>query len=191
MKHQFLALAPLLLVGCTPDAPENAAAGNAAGPAPASLKAGVVDRSHRGQAASAAAFEDPDGAPTSLAAFAGRPVLLNLWATWCAPCVAELPKLDALAAAEQGRVKVAALSQDIAGRVKVEAFLADRAVSNLDAYLDPEMAVMTALKVEVLPTTILYDAGGKEIWRVTGEVDWTGPKAAKWLEEAVSPAAAH
>src|SRR5688500_4401675 len=60
------------------------------GPA-AEAATGRLDRSHAGSAAPATTFEDPDGAPASLGDFRGRPVLVNLWATWCAPCVAEMP----------------------------------------------------------------------------------------------------
>ena len=133
--------------------------------------------------APAITFEDPSGEPTSLAQFEGKPVLLNLWATWCAPCVAEMPTLDALAAREPG-IQVIALSQDIDGRQKVDAFFKQHEYSELEAYLDPQLASMTALKVQSLPTTILYDAAGRELWRMTGAEDWQGPRAAALLSEA-------
>jgi thiol-disulfide isomerase/thioredoxin len=131
-----------------------------------------------------AAFEDPDGAPATLADFRGKPVLLNLWATWCAPCVAEMPTLDALAAAEP-RLEVLALSQDLDGRQKVESFFAERKFRMLEPYIDPQLQLMGDLKVQSLPTTILYDADGREVWRMTGMEDWQGARARTLIAEAL------
>lgn len=150
---------------------------------------GVVDRSQAGLPAPDAAFRDSEGEPVTLPDFAGGPVLLNLWATWCAPCVAEMPTLDALAAREAGRLSVITVSQDSdedgqTATDKVDAFFNRMKFAQLGAYLDPESALMTQLGVGILPTTILYDARGKEVWRVTGELDWTGARAARLLGEA-------
>jgi len=143
-----------------------------------------LDRSHAGAPAPDVAFEDPDGESASLADFRGKPLLLNLWATWCAPCIKELPTLDALAARERGALQVVTLSQDMEGREKVETFLAARKLPNVEPWLDSEMKVMTALGVPILPTTILYDAEGKEVWRFTGDEDWTSADVAKLIAEA-------
>ncbi|HZC37639.1 MAG TPA: TlpA disulfide reductase family protein, partial [Sphingomicrobium sp.] len=93
-----------------------------------------VDGSHKGQPAPDATFNDPDGAETSLATFSGKPVLVNLWATWCAPCVKELPTLDRLSEAKG--VAVIAVSQDSGPHASVEAFLASHKIVNLAAYQD-------------------------------------------------------
>jgi thiol-disulfide isomerase/thioredoxin len=146
---------------------------------------GKLDRSHAGSAAPATAFEDPEGAPASLADFRGRPVLLNLWATWCPPCIAEMPTLDALAAREGERLNVLTVSQDHNGRAKVEAFFRKQGYRNLETWLDPEMALMAELKVDTLPTTIFYDARGRELWRVTGMEDWESGRAALLLKEGL------
>jgi thiol-disulfide isomerase/thioredoxin len=146
---------------------------------------GKLDRSHSGSAAPATAFEDSEGAPASLADFRGRPVLLNLWATWCAPCVAEMPTLDRLAAREADRIQVLTVSQDLNGRDKVEAFFAKQGYRNLETWLDPQMALMTELKADTLPTTILYDAQGRELWRVVGMEDWESGRAALLLKEGL------
>ena len=151
---------------------------------------GRLDRSRAGTIAPPTAFEDPEGAPTSLADFRGRPVLLNLWATWCGPCVVEMPALDALAAREAERLQVLTVSQDLDGRDRIEAFFAKRGYRNLDTWLDPQMALMAALKVDTLPTTILYDSKGRELWRVTGMEDWQSGHAALLLKEGFSPEAA-
>ncbi|HEY0131674.1 MAG TPA: TlpA disulfide reductase family protein [Allosphingosinicella sp.] len=151
---------------------------------------GRLDRSNAGKTAPATPFEDPEGAPTSLADFRGRPVLLNLWATWCAPCIAEMPTLDRLAAREADRLHVLTVSQDLDGREKVEAFFARQGYRNLDTWLDPQMALMTGLGADTLPTTILYDARGREVWRVVGMEDWESGRAALLLREAATPAKA-
>lgn len=143
-----------------------------------------VDRSHKGDTIEAT-FNDPDGNETSLKAFAGKPALVNLWASWCAPCVKELPTLDRLAQAEEGKLHVLAISQDMAPHASVEAFLNEHKIASLDAYHDPKMTISAALGPDtVLPTSILYDAAGKEVWRYVGDLDWTSGNAAKLLAEA-------
>ncbi|HEX6377125.1 MAG TPA: TlpA disulfide reductase family protein [Allosphingosinicella sp.] len=151
---------------------------------------GRLDRSRAGRGAPSTRFEDPDGQPASLADFRGTPVLLNLWATWCGPCIAEMPTLDALAAREGERLQVLTVSQDLDGRDKVEAFFAKRGYRRLETWLDPQMALMAELKVDTLPTTILYDARGREVWRMAGMEDWQSGRAALLLKEGISPAAA-
>jgi thiol-disulfide isomerase/thioredoxin len=151
------------------------------------IPAPKIDRSHAGSAAPAGEFEDPDGEAVSFAVFQGKPLLVNLWATWCAPCVAEMPTLDALAAQEKDRLQVLALSQDADGRAKVEAFFNEHKFRTIEPYLDPKMEMMSDLKVDTLPTTILYDGKGREIWRVIGMEDWRSPRAAALLKEAFQP----
>ena len=158
---------------------------NATTPAP-TYPTGVLDRSHAGTPAPRVTFQDPHGRPARMADFRGRPVLVNLWATWCGPCVVEMPSLDTLAARDGERLQVLALSQDFEGREKVAEFFATRRFTRLEPYLDPELAFMTALGIEILPTTILYDASGIEVWRMTGMADWQGERAARLLTEAGS-----
>lgn len=145
-----------------------------------------VDRSRKGMPAPDAVFSDPDGGEISLADFRGAPVLVNLWATWCAPCVKELPTLDELAEAHavDGQLGVIAVSQDSGPHPSVVAFLEKLEVRHIGAYHDPKMALSGALGVEVLPTSVLYDAQGREVWRYVGDLDWTDAEAAKLLAEA-------
>jgi len=140
-----------------------------------------VDRSHKGEAAPATVFKDAAGKPTTLAAFKGKPVLVNLWATWCGPCVAELPTLEALA--KSGKVRVAAISQDTGAAAKVPAFLKEHGAPTLTPYLDDKMALSTGWSAN-LPTTILFDSAGKEVWRWNGGNDWNSAAAAKLIAEA-------
>lgn len=160
-----------------------AAAANAVAPK-ANYPTGRLDRSHRGTRAPDMVFEDPQGRPARLSDFRGRPLLVNLWATWCGPCVVEMPSLDALAEREGDRLTVLALSQDMTGRQKVSEFFAARSFTRLQPYLDQELGVMTSLSIDTLPTTILYDAQGIEVWRMTGMADWEDERTARLLAEA-------
>ena len=157
---------------------------NAAAAAPARYPTGRLDRSHAGEAAPSTQFQDPQGRPTTLAAFRGRPLLVNLWATWCGPCVVEMPHLDQLAAAQEGRVQVLAISQDSDGRELVTRFFGQRNFQRLQPYLDPRLDIMLALRVDTLPTTILYDAQGREVWRMTGMAEWGDERTTRLLGEA-------
>ena len=132
-------------------------------------------------------FQDPAGEPASIPQFAGKAVLLNLWATWCAPCVVEMPALDALAARENNIV-VLAVSQDLNGQEAVRDFFADRDFRKLQPNIDPELTLMRRLGISTLPTTILYDASGHEVWRMSGMADWQGHSAARLIAEASTPA---
>ncbi len=147
-------------------------------------KLGQVSRDNAGEAAPDTPFTAPDGSETTLAAFAGKPVLVNLWATWCAPCVAEMPTLDALAEREDGKLQVLVISQDMDGAEKVAPFFEKAAFKRLQPYLEPGMALSVGYGAN-LPTTILYDAEGKEVWRVLGDTDWTGKPAADLIAEAI------
>ena len=178
---------PLLTGGCDRQSPpkgqavDNAAAASEASVDNGAAVAGEIDRSHKGEAAPDASFLDPAGKTVSLADFRGHPVLVNLWATWCAPCVKEMPTLDTLAGS--GAVKVLAVSEDLGGADKVAPFFKEHGFTALQPYLDPRLALSTALAAN-LPTTILYDATGHEVWRETGGYDWSGAGAKKLIAEA-------
>ena len=179
MLRTLLAAALLIaLPACSPRAPDGEAA-----EAEGSIEG--VDRSHKGKAAPVSAFQDADGRDVTLATFTGQPVLVNLWATWCAPCVKELPTLDrAASAAPPNGLQVVAISQDSGPRPSVVAFLKSNGIATLKPYHDPAMAISGALGAQVLPTSILYDAQGRELWRYVGDLDWTGAEAARLLAEA-------
>lgn len=148
---------------------------------------GRVDISAAGQDAPAIPFEGPNGGPATLASFRGKPLLVNLWATWCAPCVREMPTLDALAVREEGRIQVLVVSMDMAGQREVAPYFAKAKFKALQPYIDKQNVLMQALKTETLPTTIFYDAKGKEQWRVMGSMDWAGERAKTLIEGAVNP----
>ena len=142
-----------------------------------------LDRSHKGEAAPTTSFQGPGGKPTTLAAFRGKPVLMNLWATWCGPCVAELPTLEAAAKALDGKVAVIAVSQDTQRTAGVPAFLTAHGAATLKPYLDAGMAMSLGYGAN-LPTTILFDAGGREVWRWNGGNDWTSARTRALIAEA-------
>ena len=108
--------------------------------------------------------------------------MLNLWATWCGPCKIEMPALDKIAA--EGKLPVVTVSQDMDGAAAVTPYFAAAKFKALKAYLDPKLGFSFALGNPSLPTTILYDASGKEVWRMTGGMDWTSPTARELLAEA-------
>ena len=123
-------------------------------------------------------FVDADGRPHSLAEYAGRAVLVNFWATWCAPCVAELPSLERLQGQRGGeRFQVVALSEDRQGWPVITPFLQKIGVRGLPAFHDAGGEAMMKLKVGALPTTILFGPDGREVGRVVGPAEWDGPEA--------------
>lgn len=192
MRTTLIACTFVALAACQKPAPEQQQpAANQTAAAPAAGEESQikgVHRDNRGKAAPDVQFNDPDGKPTTLAAFAGKPVLVNMWASWCAPCVKELPTLDAMSK-QPSAPRVIAISQDMGPHASVVAFLQSHKIANLEPYHDPKMALSGSLGAEVLPTSILYDANGHEVWRYVGDLDWTGPEAAKLLSEAGAPAA--
>lgn len=150
-------------------------------------QAGTLDISHRGEAMPVVAFEDPNGARVDLKDFRGKPLLVNLWATWCGPCVAEMPTLDAVAGREAERLQVIVVSQDNE-RAKVDAWWAKQSFKSLKPYLDKNSDLGFAFATGMVPTTVLYDAEGKEVWRVIGGMNWDGPRANTLLAETLGKA---
>jgi thiol-disulfide isomerase/thioredoxin len=142
---------------------------------------GKLDRSHVGSPLPKVVVRDDQGQTLALASQKG-PVLLNLWATWCAPCVTELPMLDSLAAKRAGKLQVLTVSQDMGEDPAIAEFLKDRKLNNLPAWHDPAGDLAFDFG-GVLPTTVLYDADGEEVWRIIGGYDWTSPEADRLLAE--------
>jgi thiol-disulfide isomerase/thioredoxin len=145
---------------------------------------GALDITQRGKAAPATGFTAPDGKPVTLAAFKGKPLLVNLWATWCGPCVKEMPSLDRLAKRGAGKLQVVVVNQtdDAAAIAK---WWAPRQLTNLAAYRDEAGKLGFDFETGVLPTTVLYDAEGKEVWRIVGGMDWDGARANMLLADVL------
>jgi thiol-disulfide isomerase/thioredoxin len=117
-------------------------------------------------------FTDTDGRPVTLGDFRGKPVIVNLWATWCVPCVKEMPSLERLQANLDGRLTVLAVSQDRSGAQRVVPFVAELGLRRLKIYLDPKADLGRALNSRGLPTSVIIDAAGSVVGRVEGGAEW-------------------
>lgn len=146
----------------------------AAAPAPAPIN--TIDRSQAGTPAPKLMFEATPGKKTSLATFKGRRVLVNLWATWCAPCIAEMPDLDRLAAAKGAQLLVIPLSQDMEGWQAVNKFFKPGKFKTLKPMLDQPGSFAEKIGARGLPMSVLYDEKGREVWRVAGTLKWGSPE---------------
>ena len=147
---------------------------------------GEIDRSRAGDLLPAVALADPQGKSLNTGALSGTPLLLNLWATWCAPCVEEMPLLDKLAGDYEGKLRVVVASQDLQGAEKVVPFFEKARFAHLEPWLDRGNLLSTAFGGDgVLPTTVLYDASGQEVARVVGGFDWQSPEAKALVDEAI------
>lgn len=123
-------------------------------------------------------FADGDGNRVSLADFRGRVVLLNFWATWCVPCIKEMPALDRLQASlGGGDFQVVALSQDRDGVPAVVRFYEKYEFGNLGIYVDPKGELARPFAIGVLPTTVLIDRDGNAVGQLIGEAEWDAPEA--------------
>ncbi|MDP4822501.1 MAG: TlpA family protein disulfide reductase [Aestuariivirgaceae bacterium] len=131
-------------------------------------------------------FTDGEGKPLTLADFKGRTVLLNLWATWCAPCRKEMPDLARLQEMlGGGTFEVVAVSVDRKGAEASDAFLKETGATALKLYLEPTSAILNDLKSIGLPTTILINADGMEMGRLIGPADWASPQAVELIRAAL------
>ncbi|MHA1599570.1 MAG: TlpA disulfide reductase family protein [Alphaproteobacteria bacterium] len=125
-----------------------------------------------------AVFKDLAGGQVRMAGFAGNVVVLNFWATWCAPCVREMPSLDRLQAelGDDG-LTVVAVSLDRGGTRVVEPFAERLGLKNLKLYLDPGGALSKAFGITGLPTTYLIDTKNRIVGAVQGSAEWDSPEA--------------
>src|SRR5690348_5569754 len=122
-------------------------------------------------------FIDDEGRALSLADFRSRPVLLNIWATWCVPCRKEMPSLDRLQAAfGASQLVVLPLSIDRQGLPVVRKFYNELRLKSLGTYLDPSGGAASKLDAVGVPTTILINAAGHEVGRKIGQSEWDNPK---------------
>ena len=132
-------------------------------------------------------FQDETGRTRSLADFFGRYVLVNIWATWCAPCRKEMPSLDALQRAmNDAPFDVVAISIDTEGVPAARKFYQDIGLRTLKIYTDTTSGVVSSLAVTGIPTSILIDGSGREMWRIAGPVAWDKPEVVARLQRDAS-----
>ena len=184
-----LLAATFVLGGCDRQSPQPAQ--GADGPAPSEAAAasteqqpggfnGRLDIASRGTPLPDFTITDTAGKTLNLASLKGKPVLINLWATWCGPCVLEMPMLDKMAGAndlgaEKG-LRVITVSQDMQGAAKVAPFFATKKFAHLEPWIDAKNDLGFKYNTGELPTSVLYDAQGKEVWRMIGAHDWSNPR---------------
>lgn len=136
------------------------------------------------------AFDGPDGKRLSVADFKGKTLVFNLWATWCAPCRAEMPALDALEEKKGGDAfEVVAVNVDTGEKAKPEKFLSEIGVEHLAHYRDPSLDLFDRLKKDGLalglPVTLLIDGEGCLLTHMNGPAEWAGDDAARLVETAM------
>jgi thiol-disulfide isomerase/thioredoxin len=141
------------------------------------------------QPAPEVSFTDADGNPATFADFKGRPILVNLWATWCEPCLREMPSLDRLRAKFDDKLTVLAISEDRGGGKIVNPFVAKLELGKLKIYLDPKSDVGRAFGVRGLPTSIVIDAEGRVVGRVEGAAEWDSAKMLGVIEPLLKASA--
>jgi thiol-disulfide isomerase/thioredoxin len=176
MRKTMMLLAVLALASCNDKAPAAKAPAQAKAAPAAAIN--TIDRSHAGEPGPAAvSWEMKGGTKQKLADHKGMKMLVNLWATWCAPCIAEMPALDRLAGAVP--VMVLPISEDMEGWQAVDKFWGKGKFANLETGLDQPGSFAEAVKAKGLPVTILYDEEGREVWRVAGTLDWDSAEVRK------------
>jgi thiol-disulfide isomerase/thioredoxin len=139
------------------------------------------------------AFTGPDGKPASISSFKGKLLLLNVWATWCVPCRAEMPELDKLQA-ELGsdKFEVVAVNIDTSRPERPKKFFEDAGVKALTLYVDPKANIFYELKQAGkalgLPLTLLIDPAGCQIGLMNGPANWHSAEARALIAKAIDAA---
>jgi thiol-disulfide isomerase/thioredoxin len=132
-------------------------------------------------------FVDANDQPRLLSSFRGRPILLNLWATWCVPCRNEMPALDRLQAKfDPSEFLVLALSVDRQSTPAIKRFYQDLGLKSLGIYADPSGEALTLVRGPGLPTTLFVNSDGKEIGRKIGPAKWDSPEILALLRQRMN-----
>jgi len=135
------------------------------------------------------AFADGAGKPLKLSDWRGKVALVNLWATWCAPCRKEMPALAGLQSKLGGPdFEVVAISIDRKGAAASGAFLDEAKATALKLYVDPSSKALGGLQAIGLPASVLLDREGREIGRLLGPADWNSPEAERLIRAAIAEA---
>jgi thiol-disulfide isomerase/thioredoxin len=181
MKWASAAVLAILIIASA----QSWAAGDDVQP-PESIKLGEFVPSSLPFPAPAVSLTDAAGSTVRLADFRGKLIVLNLWATWCAPCLREMPSLERLQSRLGDRAVVLAVSEDRGGNKAVEPFVAKLGLKAVKIYIDPNSQVGRAFDVQGLPTSLVIDRDGKVLGRVEGAAEWDSPKLLGVLEPLVS-----
>jgi thiol-disulfide isomerase/thioredoxin len=134
-------------------------------------------------------FFDAAGKPVKLADFHGRYVLVNLWATWCGPCINELPELARLQK-ELPQDRITVVPVDVLEKLDAEKladFLKMHGADGLPVYIDRELATQRATGANELPLTVLIDADGHEVARAAGGQKWDDPASVAYMKAISAP----
>ncbi len=132
-------------------------------------------------------IQDANGAATTLSANTGEVLVVNLWATWCAPCMEEMPTLGALQRRFEGRIRVIPVSADSeAKRAEAQSELARLTNGTLPFYIDITRGVLFDAQAPGMPVTIIYDRSGHEVARLAGGADWGGEDAAHLIDAVLA-----
>ena len=169
-------------------------AANLAGPAgagavdwQAARDAGLTRLVDARQAVPDIAFSDVDGAAHRLADYKGKALLVNFWATWCAPCRAEMPSLQALQDSRGGeRFQVLTIASGRNPPPAIDKFFAEAGVASLPRMTDPTMALARGMGVMGMPMSILIDRDGNEVARMLGDADWNAPPALALVDQLIA-----
>ena len=191
-------IAPLLtLAACDRQSPQPAQGADGAGasevPASGANGSGAqpggfngrLDIASRGTPLPDFTLTDITGKTLNLASLKGKPVLINLCATWCGPCVLEMPMLDKMAGDGAKGLRVVTVSQDMQGAAKVAPFFASKKFAHLEPWIDAKNDLGFKYNTGELPTSVLYDASGKEVWRMIGAHDWSNPRTDALLADVL------
>ena len=127
-------------------------------------------------------FKDINQGNIDLANFKGKLIVINFWATWCAPCREEMPSLDMLQSDKRlNNLKVFPINIGNEDLIKSESFFKELNIKNLDIYFDPTVSLVKKFALRGVPTTILLDKEGKEFARILGSIDFSDEKFINWL----------
>jgi len=126
-------------------------------------------------------FLAPNGDRLSIRDFSGKTTFVNFWATWCAPCVREMPAISALKKATKEKINVITIAVGRHSKEDFERFYKNTGIKNLVEYTDEKHTFSAAYDALGLPTTLIFDKNGQEIARLQGEARWDHPKVIEWL----------
>jgi thiol-disulfide isomerase/thioredoxin len=153
---------------------------------PNRTKLGEFVPSSQSFSAPAVSLTDSAGHSLELGDLRGKVVVVNLWATWCGPCLQEMPSLERLQSSFGERIEVLAVSEDRGANKAVEPFVAKLGLKSVKVYIDPKSEVGHAFGVRGLPTSFVIDREGKVLGRVEGAAEWDSPKILGVIEPLLS-----